>query len=139
MKQVKEPPKEVKQKYMELQMIQHQMQQIQQQVQALESQAGEMDIVQQALDDFASSKPGSDSFVTLTPGLFVKAKLLETDKVLLNVGAGATVQKSIPEAKEIIAAQGVELRKLQQELTEQMGKITERAEKLQEELRKLLK
>lgn len=131
-------PKEVKQKYMELQMMQHQMQQVQQQVQALEQQAGEMDIVQQALDEFAQSKAGSPAIVTLTPGLFVKAKLEETDSVLLNVGGGAVVQKSIPDAKKVIAAQSTELRKLQEELAEQMQKITENAGKVQEELRKLI-
>ncbi len=131
-------PKEVKQKYMELQMMQHQMQQVQQQVQALEQQAGEMDIVQQALDEFAQSKAGSPAIVTLTPGLFVKAKLEETDSVLLNVGGGAVVQKSIPEAKKVISAQSTELRKLQEELAEQMQKITENAGKVQEELRKLI-
>jgi prefoldin alpha subunit len=134
----KEPSKEVKQKYMELQMIQRQVQQVQQQIQALEAQSGEMDIVLQALEDFSMSKPGSDSFVTLTPGLFVKAKIENTDSVLLNVGGGAVVQKSIPEAKQIVSGQTVELSKLQQELTEQLQKLAERAEHLQEELRKLI-
>ena len=133
-----EPPKEVKQKYLELQLIQRQVQQIQQQIQALDSQSGEMDIVLQALDDFAVAKPGSESFVTLTPGLFVKARIEQTDAVLLNVGGGAVVQKSIPEAKNIVSGQTVELRKLEEELTAQLQKLAERAEKLQEELRKLI-
>lgn len=130
---------EVRQKYMELQLLQHQLQQVQQQVQALESQSGEMDDVVQVLDDFAVTKPGSESFVTLTPGLFVKAKIAETDKVLLNVGAGAVVEKSIPDAKKVIAAQAVELRKLQQELSEQLQKLAGNAQKVQAELRNLIK
>ncbi len=134
-----EPPKEVKQKYMELQMLQHQIQQVQKQVQALEAQAEEMDVVLQALDDFSSSKVGSDMFATLTPGLFVKAKLVQTDAVLLNVGGGAMVEKNVPETKKIIATQAVELRKLQEELTEQLQKLAVHAEKVQEELRKLIK
>ena len=138
MKEVKEPPKEVKQKYLELQLIQRQVQQIQQQIQALEAQAGEMDVVLQALDDFSRAKQGSESFVTLTPGLFVKAKLEKTDSVLLNVGGGAVVQKSIPDAKNVVAGQTVELMKLQQELTEQLQKLADHAEKVQEELRKLI-
>lgn len=133
-----EPPKEFKDKYMEFQMLQRQVQQVQQQIQALDSQAGEMDFVMDALDDFSKSKPG-DGFVTLTPGLFVKAKIVETDKVLLNVGAGAVVEKSIPEAKSVIAVQTSELRKLQEELSGQMTKLVERAQHIQEELRTLLK
>jgi len=134
----KEPPKEVKQRYLEMQLLQHQAKQIQSQIEALDAQANEMDAVQQALDEFSISKSGSDAFVTLTPGLFVKAKLEQTDSVLLNVGGGAVVQKSVPDAKKIIAGQNVELRKLQQELAEQLEKLTARAEKLQEELRILL-
>jgi len=104
----------------------------------LEQQAGEMDIVQLALDDFAMSKAGSPAVVTLTPGLFVKAKLDETDKVLLNVGGGAVVEKTIPEAKKVIATQSTELRKLQEELAEQLQKLASTAEKAQDELRKLI-
>ncbi|MEM3154533.1 MAG: prefoldin subunit alpha [Candidatus Woesearchaeota archaeon] len=136
---MKEPSKEVKQKYLELQLLQHQMQQVQQQVQALEQQAGEMDVVQQALDDFAQAKPGSPAIVTLTPGLFVKAKLEETGYVLLNVGGGAVVQKTVPEAKKVIAEQAAELRKLQQELAGQLRKFADNAGKVQDELRALLK
>jgi len=133
-----EPPKEIKKKYMELQMMQHQMQQIQQQVQALEAQATEMEAVQQTLGEFSRSKAGSDSFVTLTPGLFVKATVEETDVVYLNVGGGVVVQKKVPDAMNVIAAQGTEMRKLEKELTEQMNKLVQHAEKIQKELRKLI-
>ncbi len=136
---MKEIPKEVQQKYMELQMLQHQLQQVQKQIQALEAQAEEMDVVQQALVDFSGAKPGSDMFVTLTPGLFVKAKLEQNDSVLLNVGGGAAVQKSIHDAKQIVAGQATELRKLQEELAEQLQKLAQHAETAQEELRKLIK
>lgn len=136
---MKEPPKQVKEKYFELQMMQNQIMQVQKQLEAIEAQAAEMDAVLQVLDDFAGSKVKSDMYATLTPGIYVKAKLEANDHVLLNVGSGAVVEKSIPDAKKIIAEQGVELRKLQDELTEQMHKIAERSEKVQEELRKLVK
>lgn len=130
--------KEVQEKYMEFQMLQAQMQAVQRQMEALAEQAHEMDIVQNALDEFSKSKKGSDMFVTLTPGLFVKAKLEESENVLLNVGGGAMVQKSVPQAKEIVANQGSELRKLHEELAGQAGKLEEHALKLQSELRSLV-
>lgn len=136
---MKEPSKEVREKYLELQFLQNQLMQVQKQLQALDAQANEMDAVVQVLDDFSRSKPGSDMFATLTPGLYVKAKLVANDSVLLNVGGGAVVQKSIPDAKKVVAEQGVELRKLQDELAGQMQKLAEQAEKVQEELRKLIK
>ena len=123
---------------MELQLLQRQLQAVHGQIEALESQANEMDIVHAALDDFSQTKKGSDMFVTLTPGLFVKAKLEENESVVLNVGGGAMVQKSISQAKEIVVNQGSELRKLQGELSEQMSSLQAHAEKAQEELRKLV-
>ena len=133
-----EQQKELQKKYMELQMVDHQVKQIDQQVQALEAQAGELDFVQIALDDFTSSKPGSETFITLTPGIMARAKLEKTDTVLMNVGSGVVVQKTIPEAKKVLSCQVVEMRKLQQELASQMDKLTKHAEKVQEELKKLI-
>lgn len=128
----------MQQKYMELQLLQHQMQQVQQQVQALDAQAQEMDVVQTAMDDFAKSKAGSGMFVTLTPGVFVKAKLEDSDHVLVNVGGGAVVQKTVEEGKGLIANQASELRKLNEELTEQLHAMAKRAEQVQGELQKLV-
>lgn len=129
---------EVQKKYMELQMLQMQLQQVQKQMQALEQQAEEMDTVTEALDDLNGSDSGSEMFVTVTPGVFVKAKLEETQKVLLNVGGGAIVEKPIPDAKKLVGDQGDELRKMHSELAEQVQKMVARAEKVQEELRKLV-
>jgi len=136
---MKEPPKDVKEKNMELQMLQGQLMQVQKQLQALDAQANEMDAVQQVLDEFSTSKVGSDMYATLTPGLYVKAKLEANDSVLLNVGGGAVVQKSIPEAKKIVDEQGVELRKLQEDLSGQFHKLAAQAQKTQDELRALVK
>ncbi len=136
---MKEPSADVREKYMELQMLQNQLVQVQKQLQALDAQSNEMEAVQQVLDEFSSSKVHSDMYATLTPGLYVKARLEANDSVLLNVGGGAVVQKSIPDAKKIVAEQGVELRKLQEELSVQFHKLAEQAERTQDELRKLVK
>lgn len=130
---------QAQQKYMELHFLQQQAQQVQKQVQALEAQANEMEVVQRALDEFGGMKVGSDMFATLTPGVFVKAELRESDKVLLNVGGGAVVQKTVPQAKEVIAEQEKELRKLKDELSEQLRQLGERVESVQKEMQELLK
>ncbi|MBI4146789.1 prefoldin subunit alpha [Candidatus Woesearchaeota archaeon] len=130
--------KVLQQKYMELQMVQTQVQQVQKQAQMLEAQASEMDSVEQALDDFTRAKPG-DAFVTLTPGLFVKARVENTERVLLNVGGGAVVEKSVGDAKKIVHGQGLELRKLQEDLMLQLQKLAGRAEGLQDEMKSLVK
>ena len=130
--------KQTQQKYLELQLLDHQMSQAQKQIQMLENQVAELDIVQQSLDSFATMKPGSESFVTLTPGIFAKSELKDVKHVVVNIGAGVAVQKTIPETKMILATQSAEMRKLQEELTAQLEKLAEKAEQVEAELKKII-
>ena len=129
----------IQKKYVELQLVAHQLEQVKNQVAALDVQSNEMGLVGIALDDFSKAKRGSNMFVTLTPGLFVKAELVEENSVLLNVGAGAMVQKTISEAKELVVDQERELKKLHDELSVQALRLEEHVKKLQSELSSLVK
>jgi prefoldin alpha subunit len=126
---------ELQRKYVELQILQQQMMQIQRQSGMIESQIEEMSLVKQALDDFAKAKKGDDMFVTLTPGILVKAKLEQESEVLLNVGAGAVVQKNVPDAKRVISKQESELKKVNVELAQQLEHLVKRAKELGAELK----
>jgi len=126
---------ELQKKYMELQLIQQQMMQIQRQSQEIESQVDEMSLVKVALDDFLKAKKGDEMFVTLTPGILVKAKLEQESEVLLNVGGGAVVQKSVPNAKRVISEQESELKKINVELSDQLDKLVARAREIQSGLK----
>ncbi len=126
---------ELQRKYVELQILQQQMMQIQRQSGMIESQIEEMLLVQQALDDFAKAKRGDEMFVTLTPGILVKAKLEQESEVLLNVGAGAVVQKKVPDAKRVISEQESELKKVNVELAQQLEKLVKRAKEIGAELK----
>ncbi|RMD58322.1 prefoldin subunit alpha [Candidatus Woesearchaeota archaeon] len=128
----------VRSKYLELQALQHQLSQVQKQIEALGSQAGEMDVVAKALDEFKKVEAGSELFVTLTPGVFVRARIEDTGSVLLNVGGGAVVKKSVEDGKNIIVEQSKELRNLQKELSDQLEKLAERAQSVQGELQELV-
>ncbi|MBW3018878.1 hypothetical protein KY329_01700, partial [Candidatus Woesearchaeota archaeon] len=81
-------------KYMEMQMINSQMRQLQQQAEIIEQQCIELERAQLALDDLTKTKVGSESFVTLAPGIFSKAKLESADTVIVNVGASVFVEKN---------------------------------------------
>lgn len=126
---------ELQKKYLELQMIQQQMMQVQRQSQEILSQVEEMGFVKTALDDFLNAKKGDEMFVTLTPGILVKAKLEQENEVLLNVGGGAVVQKSVPDAKRVISEQESELKKINAELSEQLDKLVTRAREIQSGLK----
>lgn len=129
---------ELQEKYMELQMVHMNMRQYQQKVEQLEQQCNELDAVHKALDDFKDTKP-DEGFVTLTPGVLARARVLETQKVIVNVGAGVFVEKDVAGTRDDIASQSLEIRQVQQELNLQFEKLAEKAAKVEKELQALVK
>lgn len=137
-KQTEEKQKKLQQKYMELQMLDQQMKQLQAQVEAVERQAAELDEVQQNLDAIASSKQGSELFVPISSGIFLKAKLEDNKSLAVNVGGNTVVKKDIPATKSMLAEQATEMRKFQMDLVQQFEKFSERAVALQSEMQEIL-
>jgi prefoldin alpha subunit len=122
-----EKEKELHAKYMEMQMVNGQMQQLHQQSEMIEQQCVELERAQQSLDDLSKAKAGSESFVTLAPGIFSKAKVESAETVLVNVGASVFVEKKVIKTRDDVAAQVSELRAIQREFAIQMEKLTEKA------------
>jgi len=127
----------LQQKYTELYNADASIRQLQQQIESLNQQLLDVEVVLQSLDELKHVEKGSDINCMLTPGIFVKAKIVDTKKVLLNVGSGTVVEKTVDQAKGILQAQSSELRSLQDELTLKLDELTIKAKKLQEEFKKL--
>lgn len=130
--------KKVQQKYLELQLLDHQMKQVQKQVEAIERQAMELEEVQQNLDALSTSKPGSDMWVPISSGIFLKARLEDTQHLAVNVGSNTVVRKDIPATKALLAAQATDMRRFQAELVEQFERMAARAAAVQAELQDVL-
>jgi prefoldin alpha subunit len=133
-----EQHKKLQEKYLELQLVDQQMKQLQKQVEAVEKQVGEIEEVNQSLDELAKSKTGSEMWVPISNGIFLKAKLEDNQKLGVNVGGNTVVTKDIPSTKKMLEEQAVEMRKFQEEMVGQFQKMAERAAELQSELQDLV-
>ncbi len=129
--------KEIQQKFMEMQMTHQQLQQLQQQAQMIEQQIGEVELVQQSLDELSRVKKGTEALVPISSGIFVTTQVQETDKVKVNVGGGTVLEKNIPDTKQMLANQVTEMRKAQKEITKNVEQLQAQAEKIEKELSKL--
>jgi prefoldin alpha subunit len=125
-------------KYLELQVLNQKMQQVQEQMEALEQQAVDVERVSGHLEELSKVSNGTEALVPVANGLFAKAKLLDTQNLIVNVGSNVSVQKSVPEVKQLILAQVEEMRKLQDDLAKQLQQLTSHAEQAEAELRKLV-
>lgn len=116
----------------------------------LEGAAGEVQarigVVEAALKEFSLAsttiqglgelKVDDEILVPIGAGSYVKAKLIDTEKVLVNIGAGVTAEKTVKEALTLFENQMNELEKIRGSLHQQFTQILERMEVLRNELRK---
>lgn len=129
--------KVIQQKYAELYQMDMNIQQVRQQLEAINQQMLELEAILQSLESLKKIEKGTESLCMLTPGIFVKAKITDTEKVLLNVGGGTIVEKNIDQAKEILSTQSLELKALQDDLSFKLEELMNNAKIIQEEFKTL--
>ena len=134
-----EREKQIQEKYIELQAIALGLRELQRNIQVMDEQIVEVLGVMQALKDLKNVKPGTESLMSIAPGIFVKAELKENKELLINVGAGVTVKKSVEEAMQMLESRINELKKQRQSLLQELEKLGTRAQQLEDEINTLVK
>jgi len=94
----------------------------------------ELNLARVTLEGVEKEKLEAPLFVPIGGGSYVKAKLESTDKVIVGMGAGVSIEKTITEAKTTVQNRVSELEKtrvsLQQQLVQVVGRIQEGRNKL---------
>jgi len=121
---------EVQEKYYALQLGVAQLEELNRQSALLQNKIAELMILESALLDLQKTKSKTKIFSALGSGIYVAAEILNTDSVLINVGANVFVKKPIEEAIFLIKDQRsqteslfVELEKTAQNLQQQILKL----------------
>ena len=84
--------------------------------------------VETALTTITTLKDESAGIETLVPigfGSFVKANLINTDTIVVGVGAGVSVEKNIDDAKSFLEKRKDELTKYQEQLNNTITKLAQ--------------
>ncbi len=84
-----------------------------------------------AVDAMDKAEEGQEMLVPIGSGSFVHAKLASREKVVLNVGAGVSIEKTAPEAKEILKARKAEVSEGLKKLNEVLSKVDQEMQKIQ--------
>jgi len=127
--------KDLQQKYVEFQMIEEQLKQATEQIQELNNKILELDYLKKSIDEFSELKNGSEILAPISSGIFVKAKILESSKMLVNVGHGTVVEKDIKGTQKLLDQQAVEVEKLRVNLLTSASKLSMKSEQIESELR----
>ena len=101
----------------------------------------EFRLASRTLEGVEKEKEGALFLVPIGGGSYVRAKLESADKVIVGVGAGVVIERTVGEAKENARNRIADLEKtrttLQQQLTQVVGKIEDGRSKFQELAAKL--
>ena len=79
-----------------------------------------------ALEGLETEKENSEILVTVGGNSYIRAKLVSPDKVIVGMGAGVSVEKTLPEAKEILKKRLENLDKNRQMLQQQLVQVAQR-------------
>jgi prefoldin alpha subunit len=84
-----------------------------------------------AIDALDSATDGQEMLVPIGSGSFVFAKLASKERVVLNVGAGVSIEKPAAEARESLKVRKAEVAEASKKLSEMLNKIDGEMAKIQ--------
>lgn len=101
---------------MEMQQMQQQIEALSNQVEELKQHLAEITISKDALQEIQKTKLETEILAPVANGIFVKAKLVNNENVVINVGMNTTVEKTIPEAINLLEEQETKITQSVQEM-----------------------
>jgi len=84
-----------------------------------------------AVDALGKAEVGQEILVPIGSGSFIHATLASKEKVVLNVGAGVSIEKNASEAKEILKVRKAEVLDGTKKLNDVLAKIDQEMQKIQ--------
>ncbi|MDD3492487.1 MAG: prefoldin subunit alpha [Candidatus Thermoplasmatota archaeon] len=118
-----------------MQAYQERMDAIFQQVQLIEDLMGEYRSAQNALEEIAKTGKGEDILVPIGGSVFLRASILDTERVLAGVGGGAVTEKSVSSAMDFLDKRIREMQAQEEKLIQMSQDIRGRVEQLNQKLR----
>jgi len=113
-------------KLAELQMLQQQAEVMNQNLQTIEQNISDLNSILETLEKFSNLKSGDEILVSLSNGIFARAKLVDNKNLKVNVGKNTVVSKSVDSTKKMMQNQLSELDGYKSEVESYLNQVSER-------------
>ncbi len=113
----------------QFQVLNAQLQQMHQYLAEMQTQVMQLEALQQHLSLLSTSE-GGESLLPLSSGVFVKGSLAKVDSVVMQVGAGVCVEKTVSEAQETITGQITQLAEVIAQVEAEIAKVSSQMQNL---------
>ena len=111
---------------MELRYFEQTAENLQQRLGMLNAAVSDLSHASMTLENMEKEKENAELMVPIGGGNYISAKLATPDKVVVSLGAGVSIEKTLTEAKAIVKERIDELQKTQVSAQQQLSQIAER-------------
>lgn len=122
-----------KEKMFQAEMLNHRLTQIEGDIAQMVRQLGEIADLRKALSQFENVSEGTEVLAPLATGIYAKVTATKDKKLLVNVGQGVVVPRSVEEAQAMIAAQEERLQMVRTEAEKAFEETLRGLQNLQKE------
>jgi prefoldin alpha subunit len=123
----------------ELRIMEGTAEMLQSRISIVDAAIAEHTLAKKTLEGVKEEKKDAQLFVPVGAGSYVKAKLESVDTVLVGIGAGVSVEKTIEAARETVEDRLSELENSRKRLEQQLVNVAEKIQGNQAELEEITK
>ena len=111
---------------MQLRYFEQTAENLQQRLSMLNAALTDLSYANMTLESIEQEKENAEMLVPIGGSSYISVKLADANKVVVGLGAGVSVEKTVPEAKAIVKERLEELQKTQVSAQQQLSQIAER-------------
>jgi prefoldin alpha subunit len=99
---------------------------LQQRISIMNAAMTDLTYANMSLDELEKEKENADLLVPIGGGSYIKVKLANTNTVVVGIGSGVSIEKTLPEAKAIVKERLSELEKTMTSAQQQFAQVAQR-------------
>lgn len=111
---------------MEMRYLEQTADALQQRISMVNAALTDINYANMTLDGVEKEKENSEMLIPIGGSSYVKVKLADTNKVIIGMGSGVSVEKTLPEAKVTLKERLDELEKTMNSAQQQFSQVAER-------------
>jgi len=123
---------------MEMRFLEQTAETLQQRIGMINAALTDLSYANMTLESMENEKENSELLVPIGGSSYIKVKLACNDKVIVGMGAGVSIEKTLPEAKAIVKERLDELERTMNSAQQQFAQIAQRINAGRSQLQSLL-
>ena len=126
MANVNKEQEELRKLSVEMRFLEQTAQTLQQRINMVNAAMSDLTYANMTLEGMEKEKENAELLVPIGGGSYMKMKLASPDKVVIGMGAGVSIEKTLPEAKAIVKERLDELEKTLRAAQQQFAQVAQR-------------